>query len=116
MLANGLDNLITNGQHGIERGHRFLKNHGNMFSPNLLHLAAILGQQILSVKQNLPPYNPALCLSKKLHNGHGSHTLATAGLADDAKNLATFKEKADIVHCSPLVLFLKETGGKIFDL
>ena len=41
VLTNHLGNLMATTVHRIQRGHRFLKNHGDTLAPNLGHLSLI---------------------------------------------------------------------------
>ena len=49
-VINGFSDLITDGEHGIERCQRLLKNHGDMVAPDCLHLVFIKIKQVLAVK------------------------------------------------------------------
>jgi hypothetical protein len=57
MDRNGLLDLVPYCKYRIERGHWFLKHHGNVISSNLLHLLFTQIQEVLAVKQYLAPHD-----------------------------------------------------------
>jgi len=59
MNQNGLSNLVTDREHRIERGHGFLKNHGDPPPADLLHLFFIQVQEILTIEEDFTSHDPA---------------------------------------------------------
>src|SRR5215475_9599603 len=67
--AHGLSDLIANREHRIERGHRFLENHGNIVATDTTHLRWGEGQQIRPFKKNLPVNDFTWGIWDKAQNG-----------------------------------------------
>ncbi|MNO49677.1 hypothetical protein D3C76_400320 [compost metagenome] len=56
MFKQHFGNLSADFHHWVQRGHRILKNHTDLFTANFLHLLLCLTNQILSIKQNLSAF------------------------------------------------------------
>ena len=54
-----LADLFADGHHRIERGLRLLKNHGNFFPPDFLHLIFVKIQKILAFEEDSAPHDSA---------------------------------------------------------
>ena len=85
--------LRADGERRIERGHRLLKDHGNVPAANLLHLTLALLEQILTLEEDLAADNLARRRRDQAENRQRSHALAAAGFADDTECLTRGKDK-----------------------
>lgn len=52
MNHHGLLDLVLNGKYGVERGHGFLEDHGNMLSTDVLHLLFPQVHEVSAVEVN----------------------------------------------------------------
>jgi hypothetical protein len=52
--ANGLNQLIPDGEHRVQRGLWVLEDHGDFAPAHMAHLLVALLQQIFTVEPNLP--------------------------------------------------------------
>jgi len=50
MEPHGFDDLFTDGEDRVERSHRLLKDHGNIFAAHMLHLFFGTCQQIAPIE------------------------------------------------------------------
>jgi len=68
MLPDRLDELVTDGQDRIERGHRVLEDHRDVLAPHPLHLALGQGRQIPAHETNPTADNPCGRLGQETHD------------------------------------------------
>ena len=85
--ANGLHDLPTDGEDGIQRRHRFLKDHGNVVSSKLLHLLARQHHQVATTAIGSTERNLAIDIQPPLmfeepHQGEANRRFSGTGLAD----------------------------------
>ncbi|MPM69333.1 hypothetical protein SDC9_116278 [bioreactor metagenome] len=97
MEAEYFHQLFSDRKDRVERGHRLLKDHRYLVSPDGPHLRFAQIQQIGPVKQHSPGDDPGGRLDKP-HYGKGRHRLSAAGLADDADDLSFADGEAEITH------------------
>ena len=87
---HGLGDLVADPHHGIERGHRFLEDHGDARAAQLAHGVVGQGREIARCavlrKENLAG-NPCL-RREQAHDGQGSDGFAGAGFADQSEDFA----------------------------
>ena len=84
MQPQGLGNLFTDSENRIERGHRILKNHGDVIAAHVAHLAVGKPEQIFSVKENFPADDFPRRRDQP-HDRQRGHRFATAALAHQAQ-------------------------------
>ena len=104
MNLDGLRDLVAYGEHRIQGGHRVLDNQGDLASPNMVHFALGLLEEILTVQNDAAGDDAAGGYRNQLHQGQHCYRLAGAGLADYAQGLSTPEVEADAVHgldCAP---------------
>ena len=87
-----LVHLVADTEDRVQRGHRFLEDHGDIVTADLLHLfqghfCNIIGL-VAHVDADFALDNLALRTLQKLHQRQAGHGLAAAGLADNADGLA----------------------------
>jgi hypothetical protein len=96
MGQDGVDDLVAQGHHRIERIHRTLEHDGGAAPAELLQLGGGEIVQVLAGEADVPPADAAGLLDQPQDRvGHG--TLATAGLAGQAEDLALAQGEADVV-------------------
>src|SRR5712691_3801980 len=66
MESEGLGNLFTNSEDGIERSHRILEDHRDVVPADLPHLLIGQSQQVLAIEDNLATDN----LSRRRSQSH----------------------------------------------
>ena len=91
--TQGFSNLLTHRQDRVERGHGFLKDHGNLTGTNLLHRRRVGLHQVLPFKPNLAIGNAPRWHGQQLHDGHGRDTFAATGLPHHAQRFAAVDVK-----------------------
>ncbi|SAT24098.1 Uncharacterised protein [Klebsiella pneumoniae] len=89
--------LLAHRHQRIERGHRFLKNHGNRLAAQQLHLPLRQAEQILVIKNNRAAWNLCL-LRKQTHDRQRSQRFTAARLAGNAQSFSRPERKADVIH------------------
>src|SRR5262249_31941047 len=77
MILDGFDQLVANGEHGVQGGLGMLENHRDAASPYLAHLVLTLVEQILPLQQDLALHNPGRWLRHQAEQRQGRHSLAT---------------------------------------
>ena len=92
----GLDELLSDGEHRIQGGHRLLENHRDLLAADLTHL--VLGHlyDILSLKEDLAALDLTRLLDQS-HDGERGHTLSTAGLTYDTQRFSLLHIEGNII-------------------
>ncbi|MNL34933.1 hypothetical protein D3C87_1569310 [compost metagenome] len=85
MLEQHFSNLLADLHHRIQRGHRVLENHPDLFPADLLHLLLIFTDQILPFEQNLSAFVFPHRLGNQLHDSLRSYALTGTGFAYDCQ-------------------------------
>ena len=101
MQHHRFGDLLPDGQHGVQRGHRLLEDHGDAVAADLAHLIFRQLQEIGPVEEDLAVHDLARGLGDQAHHGEGVHTLAAARLANDAQGLSFAQfigEAVDSLH------------------
>src|SRR6516164_998563 len=81
-----LGNLKTDGQYGVEAGHRLLEDHGNLVAPHAAHIFLAQGQELM-VRKGDVALNPSVD-RQQAHDRQCGDTFARARLADDSHGFA----------------------------
>jgi hypothetical protein len=95
---DGLDQLLPDRVHGVQRRHRVLEDHRHLVAADLAQLAGLGPDQVLALPQRLaarhrgPP-------GVQPHDGETGDALPGAGLADDAERLSFLHGERDTVDC-----------------
>ncbi len=99
-----LRDLVSNGEDGVERCHRFLEDHGHLVSPDAPHLVTtgIESGDVDELAAGTAIEDLAgLDLSPRprhqLHHRQGRNALSTTALADDSEGLASADFERDVV-------------------
>ncbi|KAH0444816.1 hypothetical protein KCU90_g743, partial [Aureobasidium melanogenum] len=96
MLAQGLDDLRADRQHGIERRHRLLEDHRNLLPANLPNLARRQIEQLTTVEAQAPRHTPRR--RHKTHQRKRRRRFAATRFADQCQRLAVRDVETQAAH------------------
>ena len=121
MQGNDLIDLGADAEHGVQAGHRLLKDHRNIVAAQTLHLFGgglgnIVGLAIAQIQADGALDDLALRALQQLHQGQAGDGLAAAGLADNAHGLADGHLKRDAVHALDNTGVGEEVGVQVVKL
>ena len=86
MKPHGLADLLADRKYGVQRRHRILKDHRDVFAANAPHLAFSQPQQIDLLQENSSPCDASRRLGKKAHRRKRTNGLAGTRLPDDPQH------------------------------
>src|SRR5258708_6342399 len=115
MQADGLRDLLAHREHGIQRGHRLLEDHRDLFATDLPHLRGGQAEEVLAVVDDLALHDASGRLRNEPHHAEGGDRLARARLADDAQRLALVDVEVDAVDGAHDALVGEEVRLESFD-
>src|SRR6185437_6348577 len=115
MRADRLHDLLADGEHRVERGHRLLEHHGDARAADTLHRALGQAGDRLAREAHTASRHPRGRPWQQAHDREGGHALAAAGLADDAQNLAFVHGEGDVLDRGDLAAPGAEGGGEAAD-
>ena len=92
-----LRDLLADGQHRIEAGHRLLEDHGDVVAPDLLHRLLGKRQQVAPLQRD-PPLDAAGAAGEQAHDRQRGDALARAGFPDDGERLLRVDVEADVAE------------------
>jgi hypothetical protein len=95
--AQHFGDLVADPHHGIERGHRLLKDHRDPISPDLAHLGLVEAEQIGAFQRHRAADHPARRVRHQPHHRQRGDALAATGFADDRQRLAAADAERDVV-------------------
>ena len=104
MRANRFGNLRAHAHHGIERGHRLLKNHGDVAPAHADSFAFGEREQIharpgSAVRAREPRFAAhARARRQQSHQRQREHRFPAARFADKSERFARFERKRNVVH------------------
>src|SRR5882757_1991128 len=113
--ADGLHELIANGEERMKRGHRLLKHHADALAANASHRPLIERQQILAIEIDAAGRDARAGLGQKPHDRQRRDALAASGLAHDGKHFALGNGKGDVVDGGGFTPAGREHGAKSLD-
>ncbi|MNF98742.1 hypothetical protein D3C84_816130 [compost metagenome] len=105
--------LEAHGVAWVQRGHRVLEDHGQVFADNLSTLAIVQLEHVLAVKAERVGGNDAGVLDQA-HQRHHGHGLAGTGLANDGQHFALVHFQVEAVDHGRGVL-VAEANVEILD-
>ena len=85
MKSQRFSNLFPAFDNRIQGSHRFLKNHGYLISPNLLHLFLRCFHQILPFIENLSAGNLPRRIRNQLHHAERGYALPASTFSYDTQ-------------------------------
>ena len=116
-------NLLTDGQHRIQGGHRLLKNHRNFSAADLAHVAVRSFQQIscrvatLTIAGRVPDLS-ASNLPGRLNqpqNGQSRHALAATGLSHHPQGASAPQRERHIIHRAHNTIAVRKVNLQVLD-
>src|SRR5262249_28731351 len=113
---DGLDQLVADREHRIQRRLRVLQDHRDATTTDAPHLALCLVEQVLALQTDYALDDPRHRSRLKPQQGQRRHRLATAGLAHDAECLALADREAHAVDGPHPAPPRKAVGVEVLDL
>ena len=113
MRADGLDDLLADGEHRVERGHRLLEHHGDAGAADALHAGIGEFGERLAGEADFAGRDAGRRLRQQAHDGERGDALAAAGFADDAQDFAFVERERDVLHRGDLAARGGERGGEV---
>src|SRR5262249_25477386 len=110
-----LGDLLADREDGVQRGHRLLEDHRDLFAADLPHLRGGQAEEVLAVVDDLALHDAAGRLRDEPHDAERGDRLAGARLADDAERLALVDVEADAVDGAHHALIGEEVRLESFD-
>src|SRR5690348_15535733 len=86
--AHHLRDLIADGEHRVERGHRLLEDHGDAVAANAANARVVEPQELLALEVNRAARLDAAGLLDEAEDGKRGHRFSAARFADDAERFA----------------------------
>ena len=77
--------LEPDGEHGIERGHGLLEDHGYLVAPDPANALLVEAQEIGTLEENPAADDPAGRLGDEPKDGQREHRLSAPGLAHETQ-------------------------------
>jgi hypothetical protein len=114
MRAHRGGDLIADGEDGVERGHRLLKDHGDPGAPHAAHGLGILGEQVLALEDDTSRRD-ATGRRHQPHDGQRGDALPASALAHEPEHLAPVDGEAHPVHRAEHAPGGGEVGLQAFD-
>ena len=111
-----LADLSTDGQHGVQRGHRVLEDHGDVVAAHLAHVVLLELEQVAAVEHHLAADDPAGRLRNQPHQRQRADALAATRLADQAERLALVQRERDAVDGLDHPVLGEELRPKVLNL
>ena len=108
--------LFDDGNHGIQRGHGILKDHGDLAAANGAHLAFLLAQQAFAFENDVARLDLCGRNGQKAHNAQSRGGLAGSGLAHKSQGFALGELKVQSFNGVYGAAFGDIVDGEIFDL
>ena len=97
MQANDLGNLFADAHDRVQRRHRVLKDHGDIFAADFAHLLFLQPQQLAPLKPDFTAFHSRRRLRQNPQNSLCNRCFACARFTDETDGLALFKFKGNIV-------------------
>jgi hypothetical protein len=115
MPHQGLGDLASNLQNGVEGRHGLLKNHRDAVTAQTTHVCVGQCQKLFAVKANAALAMGNLGRRNERQDRQSRHALATAGFAHKAERFASPDVKTDTVHGTNRPIAAAQVNRKIPD-
>ena len=116
VLADGLADLVADGQRRVEAGQRVLEDEPDLLAAQLAHVLRAELQQVDAVEQDRARDDPARRIRHEPRDRERRDALAAAGFADEAERLAVADVEADVVDRLDDAVGREEVGRQVADL
>ncbi len=90
--------LLANRENRVERGHRLLKNHGDLVAPNGAHRLGGKPGEIAPLVEDAPRADRNRRIGQQPQDREGRDAFATAGFADKAQHLSHADLEGDVLR------------------
>jgi hypothetical protein len=111
-----LDDLVTDGEHRIQRRLRILKDHRDPAPADAAHLRLALGDEIFALEEHLALDDAGGRLRQETQHREPGHRLAAARLTYESEGLALAKREAHPVHRAHDAPARVEIGAEVLHL
>ena len=111
--SDRLDDLRTDREHRVQRGHRVLEDHRDVVPTHSPHVAIGERQQVSSLEGG--PARDTGRLGVEAHEGECAHRLARARLADDREHLSGMEFEAHVADGLDDARLRREADVETFD-
>jgi hypothetical protein len=115
MNTQRLHNLKTDGETGVEAGHRLLEYHGDILADDAALLALGHGCEILAGEIDVVGVDPAGVIDQP-HDGQRRHAFARSRLTDDADNFAFLDAETNRIDSSEGIGGGAKLDSEVLDL
>ena len=112
MCFDGLDDLLPDFVHRVERVHRRLEHHGDPTPPHLPDILFGQGEQVLAIKEDLSADQPSV-VGQKSHQAVGERCLSAPRFAHQSQRLPTSQIEAHILDRLDLALSRRVAQRKV---
>ncbi len=106
-----LHELIADAVHRVERGHGFLKDHGDAVAPDAPQPGLLCRKQVFPLEEHLT-FAGGDILFKQAQDGEGGHRFAGARFAHQGHGLAVIDTQGNPVENGGIALIRIKAGGK----
>ena len=89
MESQDVANLTTYFEDGVEGGHGFLEDHGDIVAANFTHGGFAEFEHVLASEENAVGFDAAWGLGDESHDGEGGDAFAAAAFADEGEGFAS---------------------------
>jgi hypothetical protein len=113
---DGLDDLLADGQHRIERRHRFLEHHGDFAAAHLAHFLVAELQQVAAAVHDGAFLDAAGTRGNQTQDRQRRDALAATRFAHQAQRFAAMHMEGNVVHRRHRAGACLEHGFQISDL
>jgi len=116
---DGLDHLVADGEHRVERRHRLLEDHADFLAADLAHARLGHAHHVATEEGDLARLDHGRLRRQQAHQREGRDRLARARLPHDPEGLAL--AETDVVggrevHCADDLVLRVEVGAQAFDV
>src|SRR5882757_609941 len=111
-----LGDLLADPHHRVQRGHRILEDHPDLFTTYLVQVPFRGVEEVGALEGHRSADDPARRLGDQPEHRHHGDALAGAGFADHAEDLALIHGEADAVDRAHRAVHGAELHGQVLDL
>ncbi|MNS68216.1 hypothetical protein D3C72_1014910 [compost metagenome] len=115
MQLQNLTDLPLDGVERVERGHRFLKDHGDVVAAHGAKRTFRQGQHILAVEQDFPRRMARCRIGQQFEDGIRRDRLTGTGFANEGDDFARHQVEGDLIDGDAGRAALMEGDGEITD-
>src|SRR5579885_109618 len=108
-------NLAADGEHRVERGHRLLKDHGDVLAAHQAHCLLIKREQIAPGKLDGAAGDTAGRIGDQAHERERRDALTAAGFADDRQRFSRRQRETDAVDGFDQAMAEVEISAQVLD-